>query len=493
MGKTLYLECYSGISGDMTVGALLDLGADETVLRKALESLQVDGYHIVISRVQKSGLDVCDFHVKLDAAHENHDHDMEYLHGTPIQNKEFPVYAQVNLEEHKHSEHRDCHEHHEHSEHQDCHEYHGHSEHQDCHKHHQHHEHRGLLEIQQILRSGELSERALSIAERIFQILAEAEAKAHGVLLEEVHFHEVGAVDSIVDIAAVAVCLDNLDIEEVIVPELYEGHGMIRCQHGRIPVPVPAVCRIAETYHLNLHRTDVEGELVTPTGAAIVAAVQTGDHLPENFCIEKIGMGAGKRTYAGVPGFLRAMLLSTETGADSDVIYKLEANLDDCSGELLGYVMERLFLAGARDVNFMPLYMKKNRPACQLNVICSKEQIPILEQIIFAETTTIGIRRQKMERTILEREVQKVSTVFGVAEVKVCRTKEWERAYPEFESAARLARSLKLPLQDIYRMIEEAWKQGRKTSKENSEESGERKGKESGKMKDNKIGEMKKC
>lgn len=445
MGKTLYLECYSGISGDMTVGALLDLGADEAVLRKALESLQVDGYHVVISRVQKSGLDVCDFHVKLDAAHENHDHDMEYLHGTPIQNSQ------------------------------------KHYEHQNSHEHHQHHVHRGLLEIQQILRSGELSERALSIAERIFQILAEAEAKAHGVPLEEVHFHEVGAVDSIVDIAAVAVCLDNLDIEEVIVPELYEGHGMIRCQHGRIPVPVPAVCRIAETYHLNLHQTDVEGELVTPTGAAIVAAVRTGDHLPENFRIEKIGMGAGKRTYAGVPGFLRAMLLSTETGADSDVIYKLEANLDDCSGEMLGYVMERLFLAGARDVNFMPLYMKKNRPACQLNVICCKEQIPILEQIIFAETTTIGIRRQKMERTILEREVQKVSTAFGVAEVKVCRTKEWERAYPEFESAARLARSLGLPLQDVYRMIEEAWKQGKETSEENSE------------MKGKENSEMKKC
>lgn len=467
MGKTLYLECYSGISGDMTVGALLDLGADEAVLRKALESLQVDGYHIVVSRVQKSGLDVCDFHVKLDTAHENHDHDMEYLHGMPMHDRELSVQAQANLREHKHRNCYESHENYEHREGQDCHEPHGNSDYQNGHKHH---EHRELLEIQQILRSGGLSERALSIAERIFQVLAEAEAKAHGVPLEEVHFHEVGAVDSIVDIAAVAVCLDNLDIEEVIVPELYEGHGMIRCQHGRIPVPVPAVCRIAETYHLNLHRTDVEGELVTPTGAAIVAAVRTAEHLPENFRIEKIGMGAGKRTYMGVPGFLRAMLLSTEAGMDSDVVYKLEANLDDCSGELLGYVMERLFLAGARDVNFMPLYMKKNRPACQLNVICNKEQISILEQIIFAETTTIGIRRQKMERTILEREIQKVSTAFGVAEVKVCRTKEWERAYPEFESAARLARSLGLPLQDMYRMIEEAWKQGKEASGENSKE-----------------------
>ena len=189
-GKTLYLECCSGISGDMTVAALLDLGADENVLREALRSLQVSGYEIEITRIKKSGLDVCDFSVKLDAAHENHDHHMEYLHG-------------------HHHEH-----HHEHNQ---------HNEHPISHTHH--HEHRGSPEILEIIRSGNLTSNAAAIAEKIFRVIAEAESKAHGVPVEQVHFHEVGAVDSIVDIVAAAVCLDNLGIAQVIVPQLYEGHG----------------------------------------------------------------------------------------------------------------------------------------------------------------------------------------------------------------------------------------------------------------------------
>ena len=449
MSKTLYLECYSGISGDMTVAALLDLGADETILRSALESLDVDGYTIEISRVKKAGLDICDFHVKLDAAHENHDHDMEYLHGAGNVHEHSHLHEAGNAHEHGHL-HETCHP----SVHRHEHDYvHDHLNQNE----HSHHEHRGLHEIQQIIQSGNLSERAVSIAERIFQVLAEAESKAHGVPVEQVHFHEVGAVDSIIDIAAAAVCLDNLDIKQVIVPQLYEGHGMIRCQHGRIPVPVPAVCHIAESYGLCLHMTNVEGELVTPTGAAIVAAVRTSDQLPEQFVIQKTGMGAGKRAYPGVPGFLRAMLIE-EAGQKHDVIYKLETNLDDCSGETLGYTMERLFAAGARDVNFIPLYMKKNRPACQLNVICKEKQIPAMEQIIFEETTTIGIRRQKMERTILKREIREISTRLGVAQVKICQTADWERAYPEFESAAALARTHGVPLQEVYQLIEEAWR-----------------------------------
>lgn len=429
-GKTLYLECCSGISGDMTVAALLDLGADENVLREALRSLQVSGYEIEITRIKKSGLDVCDFSVKLDAAHENHDHHMEYLHG-------------------HHHEH-----HHEHNQ---------HNEHPIGHTHH--HEHRGLPEILEIIRSGNLTSNAAAIAEKIFRVIAEAESKAHGVPVEQVHFHEVGAVDSIVDIVAAAVCLDNLGIAQVIVPQLYEGHGTIRCQHGIIPVPVPAVSHIAESYGLRLHMTDVEGELVTPTGAAIVAATRTSDRLPEHFVIEKTGMGAGKRIYPGTTGILRAMLICPENlkqyEPEQNVIYKLESNIDDCSGELLGYVMDRLFEAGARDVNYMPVYMKKNRPAYQLNVICDEEKISLLEQIIFEETTTIGIRRKKMERTVLKRESRELETSLGTAQVKVCRTGNWERAYPEYEQAAALARENHLPLQEVYRIIEQSWKHNR--------------------------------
>ena len=414
----LYLECSSGISGDMVVAALLDLGADETLLRRTLDSLKVSGYEIVISRVRKSGLDACDFDVRLDPAHENHDHDMEYLHGDGSD----PV--------------------HEHT-----------------HKHIHSHEHRGLREILEILRSGDLTPGALTVAESIFRVIARAEAKAHGVAEDQVHFHEVGAVDSIVDIAAAAICLDNLGIEEVIVPELREGRGMIRCQHGVIPVPVPAVCHIAEDYGLVLHMCDVEGELVTPTGAAIAAAVRTSDRLPERFIIEKTGVGAGKRNYQGAPGILRAMMIREET-PETEEICKLESNIDDCSGEVLGYVMKRLLEAGARDVSYIPLFMKKNRPAWQLNVICDREKNEALEQIIFDETTTIGIRRIKVERSVLSREIRRVSTPIGEALVKVCSTGSQERAYPEYETAAALAEYNHMPLQEVYRIIRQSWEKG---------------------------------
>ena len=278
MNRTLYLECNSGISGDMTVAALLDLGADEQVLRETLKSLPLSGYTVEISRVKKAGIDCCDFHVKLDT--DNHDHDMEYLYG------------------HEHSHHRNHgNDHHEHKHHGD------HS-----HKHHHPHEHRGLKEIETILGAGSLTERALRLAMKIFRILAEAESKAHGVPLEQVHFHEVGAVDSIVDIAAAAICFDNLGVERVILPRISEGYGTVRCQHGILSVPVPAASNIMEMYGLTIHMTDVKGELITPTGAAIAAAVRTTEELPAEFKIRKIGMGAGKRQYE-LPGILRAMLI----------------------------------------------------------------------------------------------------------------------------------------------------------------------------------------
>ena len=270
MKNKLYLECTSGISGDMTVAALLDLGADREKLIKTLESLPVKGFDIRISRVVKSGIDACDFDVLLDKDHENHDHDMEYLHGHVHENE---------THQHSHGDHG-----------------------------HHHHEHRGLNEIMEIIDHADMTLRAKDYARRIFTILARAEAKAHNVPADQVHFHEIGAVDSIVDILSVAVCMDDLDVEEVIIPKLCEGSGTIRCQHGILPVPVPAVSNIVSTYHLKLHITEVQGELVTPTGAAIVAAFCTGEELPEDFTVEKIGIGAGKRQYE-CPGILRAMLI----------------------------------------------------------------------------------------------------------------------------------------------------------------------------------------
>lgn len=460
MAKTLYLECNTGISGDMSVAALLDLGADQDVLMKVLESIPAEGFEVKISRVKKAGVDCCDFDVALDKEHENHDHDMEYLYGHEHSHNHNHDEEYEHVPDHRHEgEHEHPHDHghegeHEHS-HNHSHE--GEDEHAHDHnheeEHHHHHEHRGMKEIREILDACTMTAGARELAVRIFTILAEAEAKAHAVPPEEVHFHEVGAIDSIVDIVAAAVCIDNLGITEVIVPGLCEGTGSVRCQHGILPVPVPAVANIMEAYGLPLQITDMQGELVTPTGAAIVAAVKTSHRLPDKFSIQKIGMGAGKRNYKR-PSILRAMLIEPET-AEKDGIYKLESNIDDCSGEVLGYVMERLLKAGARDVHYSPVYMKKNRPGWQLNVICAKEDIEKLESIIFRETTTIGIRRMEMERSVLAREVRTVQTPYGEALVKVCTLEGGQRFYPEYESVARISREKNLPYMEVYKKIAE--------------------------------------
>lgn len=425
MSKTLYLECYSGISGDMTVAALLDLGADREVLKESLKSLPVGGFRTEITRVKKSGLDACDFSVILEQ--DNHDHDMEYLHGSE---KSYTGH-------HEHS-HEVNHEHH-----------HGHTH---------SHEHRGMKEITEIIQKSEMTVRAKKMAMRVFGILAQAESKAHGVPVEEVHFHEVGAVDSIVDIAAIAICMDNLDISNVIVPVLYEGTGFIRCQHGQIPVPVPAVTHIAETHKLKLKITDIQGELVTPTGAAVVAAFRTSDRLPEDFTILKTGIGAGKRQYR-CPGILRAMLIRETTDLQiKDIIWKLETDMDDCGGEMMGHVMNLLMANGAREVHYTPIYTKKNRPAYTLTVICKESEREKLENLIFSETTTIGIRRVEMERTILQREIQKKDTPVGTAIVKACTLPDGNiRYYPEYENVAELAERNQLSFRETYDRIRSYW------------------------------------
>ena len=485
MGKTLYLECYSGISGDMTVAALLDLGADQTVLDNVLKSLPVSGFQTKVSRVVKSGIDACDFDVVLDKEHENHDHDMEYLHGHHHDHSE-STHAHVHEEmsDHIHDDIHAVHDHTHDAEHAHVHTLEEEEPHKHTHSHaaesahsHHHHEHRGMKEITHIIEHGAMTENAKKIALKIFRILAEAESKAHNVPIDQVHFHEVGAVDSIVDIVSVAVCLDNLDVTDVIVPVLCEGCGTVRCQHGILPIPVPAVANVVSANHLHLKMTEVEGELVTPTGAAIVAAVKTKDKLPKDFEIQKIGIGAGKRQYE-CPGILRAMIISQSTEIDEekaqteefknpefrnnpkaenqetkDTIIKMETNIDDCSGEVLGFVMERLMKAGARDVHYVPAFMKKNRPAWVLNVICKEEDMETLQNIIFEETTTIGIRYTRMERTILQREERTVQTPWGEVQVKICTLNGKEQFYPEYESVAELSREKEIPFTEIYRYI----------------------------------------
>ena len=262
--EKLYFECYAGVSGDMTVGALLDLGADKEKLLKALESVPADGFRIEITRVKKSGLDACDFNVILDDEHENHDHDMDYLYG------------------HEQEDHHD--------------------------HHHGHHVHRSPEDVYAIIDACDITDGAKRIARKTFEIIAQAEAKAHGVELSEVHFHEVGAIDSIVDIISASVCLDDIGIEEVIVSPLAEGVGTVRCQHGILPVPVPAVVNIAASCGLTIRQTQVRGELITPTGAALMAAVRTSGRLPDEYRIKAVGLGAGKRDYE-TSGIVRAMII----------------------------------------------------------------------------------------------------------------------------------------------------------------------------------------
>ena len=311
--------------------------------------------------------------------------------------------------------------------------------------------------------AGSLTPRARELSHRIFDIVAKAESKAHGVPLEEVHFHEVGAVDSIVDVVAAAVCLDDLNVDDVVVSPLAEGHGRIRSQHGILSVPVPAVAHIVADEGLVLEPRDIHGELVTPTGAAIAAAFRTADALPAHYRIVATGTGAGKRDY-NPPSTVRALIVeeaetTTPVAADSYAferphLWKLETEVDDCTGEALGRTIERLYDAGAFEAHFLPVFMKKGRPGYQIEVLCSEATIPALEQVIFEDTTTIGIRRSPLWRTALPREILEVQTAFGPAKVKAVTLPSGERRqYPEYETVVALAESAGISYQEAYRAV----------------------------------------
>lgn len=447
MDKKLYLDCGSGISGDMFVAAMIDLGADPDALEKALDSLSADGFFVEIGRVKKSGIDCCDFRVRLDDDCENHDHDMDYLYGnlTPAAGSGCSCHEEPDREEH----HCHCHE-----------EGHDGEAHHCCRQEKDHHHtHRGLAEILPMIDACDMTETAKELARKIFRIIGEAEAKAHGLPLDEVHFHEVGALDSIVDVVAAAVTFDSLHIKEVIVPKLTEGTGKVRCRHGVMPVPVPATVNIVSAYKIPMELTGAKGEYVTPTGAAIAAAISTSHQLPPSFVIKKAGLGAGKRAYTDRSGILRAFLIQGEENEDRDKVVKLETDIDDCSGEVLGYVMKKLFKAGAKDVHYAPIFMKKNRPAWELTVICREDKAEEMEKIIFTETTTIGIREYPLRRSILDREEKEVETVYGKAAVKQVTFRDMTRAYPEYDTVKKLAKRNKVPFMDIFDAVKEAAKE----------------------------------
>ena len=453
--KILYLDCASGISGDMTVGALLDLGASREKLVRALDSLGVSGYHLQFGRTKKCGIDAYDFDVHLEE--EEHHHDYEHGHE-----------HEHSHDEHEHSHDEHDHEHHHDHEHTHDHEHahthdHEHShEHAHTHDHMHPHVHCNIHDIFEIIDRLDASDRVKNLARRMFEIVAGAESKAHGIPVSEVHFHEVGAIDSIVDVISAAFCLEDLGIHRVVVSPLSEGHGFARCQHGLMPVPVPATANIAAAQGLELTLRDVEGEMVTPTGAAIAAAFRTEAALPKKYQIEKIGIGAGNKDFAHA-NILRAMLLTDKTvevetgkdGHDESSMWVMEANLDDCTGEALGYAMEVLLEAGARDVWYTPAYMKKNRPAYVLHVLTTAEKREELEQLVFSCTTTIGVRRYPVERTILPREVKEIQTRYGAAKVKICKRGGVDTCYPEYESVRAICRETGKRFMEVFHGVME--------------------------------------
>ncbi len=397
--RKLYLECSSGISGDMTVAALLDLGADEVVLRSVLDGILAavnNNFEINIYRTSKCGIDACKFDV--------------------IANEE--------------------------------------------------HTHRHLKDIYQIINDSDMTSNAKTLAKKMFEEIALAEAKAHGIEVEKVHFHEVGAIDSIVDIVSTAVCIDNLKISDVIITSISEGTGYVNCAHGKLPVPVPAVVNILSKHRLPIRNTNNAGEMITPTGAAIAATLCTSRQLPVNYTIERIGIGAGTKDFE-TPNVLRAMIIDAVDSGDSKNetanvdkneslkagVWVLETNIDDCTGEALAYTFDELFENGALDVYYQPIYMKKNRPAYMLGVICDTDRVTLLEDIIFANTTSIGIRKHYCERRVLERKYDEIKTSLGVVQVKICDLDNSERIYPEYESVKKIAKENGIGYVDAYRQI----------------------------------------
>ena len=391
--KTLYLDCSSGISGNMTLGALTEIIGDENFLIEELKKLNVDGYHIEISKKVKNGIT-----------------------GT---------YVDVILEHNHHYEHHT--------------------------KEHHHHEHRNLDDVNKIIDNSSLDENVKDLAKRIFLRVAKAESKVHSKPLNEVHFHEVGAIDSIVDIVGTAILINKINPDKIISSVVNDGHGFIECAHGTMSVPVPATSEIFASSNVKFRQIDIDTELVTPTGAAIIAELADEfTYLPE-MVTEKIGWGSGSKDLK-IPNMLKVYYGEMEKPNEDIVV--METNIDDCGSEILGYTQELLFQKGALDVFFTPIYMKKNRPAYRMTVVCKKEDMKELQKIIFRETTAIGIRYRYEYRTVLKRKLDEIDTEYGKIKVKIVENDGESYVYPEYESIKEIAIKNNIPLKELYKIKE---------------------------------------
>jgi pyridinium-3,5-bisthiocarboxylic acid mononucleotide nickel chelatase len=412
--KTLYFDCFSGISGDMTVGALLDLGLDLEYLKAELRKLPVEGYHLSASRVVRSNLSAMKFDVMMN---DNHGHGDDH---------------------HAHDHH------------------HGH------HHGHGHHHHKAS-QILAMIRDSTLNPNTKRLATAIFTKLAISEGKVHHVAPEDVEFHEVGAVDSIVDTVGTAIGFDAFNIEKFVCSPINVGGGFIHCQHGIYPVPAPATADLLR--NATIYSKHVSTELVTPTGAAILAAVVDEFATLEGVAMEKIGYGAGTKEFQNFPNCLRLVLCADQSSAAQkhevpsvETILVLEANIDDMTPQNLAYVCDRLLEEGALDVCTFPAQMKKGRPGHLLQVLAPPNRWERIERVIFEETTTIGVRRYQAARSALEREIVHVETIHGPIAIKVSSLDgKIVNTTPEFEDCAKLARDKGIPLKEVQSLALQAY------------------------------------
>ena len=409
--KTLYLDLFSGISGDMFLGALLDLGLDAHALEHGLEQLRLEGYHLHVTRAQKSNIAGTKFDVHLSEHGHQHSHSPHHSHS------------------HAHShEHGDP----------------GHS-----------HD-RNFTQIKELILASALSDWVKQKALAVFQRIAVAEGKIHGLPPEQVHFHEVGAVDSIVDIVGACIGLELLGRPRVLAGPVLEGFGWVNCAHGRLPIPTPATLAILGARGVALTQTDEPHELVTPTGAALLAEFVESFGPMRHLVAQQIGFGLGTRDNKTRPNVLRAVLGESAEPASSrdwetDTVAVVETNLDDISPELLGSFVDKALAAGALDVFHTPVQMKKNRPGVLLTVLCAEADADKFSELLLRETTAFGVRRSLAERRKLVREFITVGTPYGEVTVKLGRLNgQVIQAAPEFESCRKLAEQAQVPLKDIY-------------------------------------------
>jgi len=415
--RIAYLDCFSGISGDMFLGALIDAGVSPKLFEQTVAALGV-GARLEISRVNRSGISATKVDVVVDG-------------------KPGPEQTRAVSREHAH--------HHPHAP-----EHPGHG--------HARHEHgRGLAEIRVRIASAALSASAKETAIGVFEKLGAAEAKIHNVPVEKIHFHEVGAVDALVDITCAAAGAEAIGVDEFVCSPLNVGGGLVECAHGTFPVPAPATVELLRG--APVYSSGLEVELVTPTGAAIVTALATRFGPFPAISIEKSGYGAGTRDLPGHANVLRITIGEARFGMDQsvgatpagdEIISVLEANLDDLSPQVIGYVTDRLFEAGALDVFLTPVQMKKNRPGSLLTVLAKPEDAEGLAQIVFAETTTLGVRRREEKRRALQRKWEAVATRFGEVRIKIASMNGAVISYaPEYEDCRRIAAEQRVPLKVV--------------------------------------------